>query len=140
MLLARFDELVSAATAPTDTPLIVRSPAVIAPKVDAAAPVTCARLYEPSVELLALPMLLTVIVSPTLAPIWNAALLKLPSSSLTPLNEVVDEMRSISAFSACASVLSAARSGPEFVALRSAERRGGKEVVITCSSCWATLS
>src|SRR3546814_14057417 len=80
-------------------------------------------LNEPSVELLALPMLLTVIVSPTLAPIWNAALLKLPSSSLTPLNEVVDEMRSISAFSACASVLSAARSVPELVALRDCTAR-----------------
>src|SRR3546814_12265126 len=105
MLRARFDEVVSAATAPTDTPLIVRSPAVIAPKVDAAAPVTCARLYEPSVALLALPMLLTVIVSPTLAPIWTAALLTLPSSILTQLNDVIDEMRPISAFRDCSSVL-----------------------------------
>ena len=57
---ARLAAFVSAPIAPTFTPLICRSPAVIAPKVDAAAPVTCATDEEPRFALCALTRLETV--------------------------------------------------------------------------------
>src|SRR6185437_16309941 len=111
---------VPAATAPTLTPLMVRSPAVIAVNAVAAAPVTLAVLLVlvPSAELCALTRLLMEMVSPTLAPTWNAWLLKLPSSSLMPLKEVVDATRSISDLSCWTSLLSAVRSLTLLLALR----------------------
>ena len=60
---------------------------------------------------------LMVMVSPTLAPTWNAAEPKLPSSTWRPLKVVCCEMRVISDRRCCTSASSAARSESEFVAL-----------------------
>ena len=60
---------------------------------------------------------LTEMVSPTLAPIWNAAEPKLPSSTWRPLKVVCCEIRVISARRCCTSASSAARSESELVAL-----------------------
>jgi hypothetical protein len=104
MLTARFAALPSRAIAPTLVPLIVRSPAVMAVNAVAAAPVTCATVDVPRFALCASTMEPMVIVSPTLAPTWKALLVKEPSISLVPLNNVVEATRSISDFSAEASV------------------------------------
>ena len=110
-----------AATTPMSTPLIVRSPAAIAPTVAAppvveALPVT--EVQPPSAAMLASAMPDTSMVWPWSAPTWKACVVKLPSSSLVPLNAVVLATRSISDINCETSFCRAARSSAELVALR----------------------
>ncbi len=103
-----------AGTSAMATPLMVRPE--IAPGVAAAPTTSLAKLELPSALVWALVIAVTEISWPAFAPTWKAWPVKLPSSSLVPLNSVCVATRWISLISCCTSEFSAARSEAEFVA------------------------